>query len=451
MSAMIKIKKGLRLPITGEPNQTIQSGKEVKTVAVLGEDFVGLRPSMSVKVGDRVRCGDVLLTNKKSPGIKFTSPASGKVIAINRGEKRALVSVVISIDGTESVSFEKFKKSQLGRLKRDQVVDNLVESGLWTSFRTRPYSKIPDRDDVPSGIFVTAMDTNPLAADVNVVLEENREDFLGGLRLLTRLTKGTVFLCVSDKTNALVENVMGVERHVFAGPHPAGLVGTHIHFLHPVGAGRVVWHINYQDVIAAGKLFTTGQIHTERIVSLAGPGVSQPRLIRTRLGASLEELVDGELKDGMEHRVISGSVLSGRTAAGASRFLGRYHQQVSVLEEGRKREFLGWQGPGFHRFSVKNIFASKCFPSKKFAFTTSTEGSPRAMVPIGMYEKVMPLDIEPTFLLRALLSDDIAQAQLLGALELDEEDLALCSLVCPGKIVYGPLLRKSLTTIEEDG
>jgi Na+-transporting NADH:ubiquinone oxidoreductase subunit A len=237
----------------------------------------------------------------------------------------------------------------------------------------------------------------------------------------------------------------------FAGPHPAGLPGTHIHFLDPVSENKTVWFVGYQDVIAFGTLFRTGRINVDRVISLAGPVVEKPRLVRTRVGACTDDLVAGELREG-DHRVISGSVLSGRTAAEPHNFLGRYHLQISAIEEGHRRELFGWSMPGLNKFSVTRSFASFWLPNKRrFDLTTSTGGSKRAMVPIGLYEKVVPLDILPTYLLRALIMDDVEQAQALGCLELDEDDLALCTFVCPGKYDYGPILRRNLTTIEIEG
>jgi len=295
---------------------------------------------------------------------------------------------------------------------------------------------------------VTAMDTNPLAADPAVIIAEYADDFSRGLTVLSRLAK--VFLCKAEGVTLPGENLDKVQTEVFSGPHPAGLPGTHIHYLDPVDATRTVWQIGYQDVIAIGKLFTTGQLWVERVVSLAGPVVKQPRLVRTRLGANLADLVQGELEEG-SNRVISGSVLGGRTARGSCDFLGRYHNQVSCLVEDRERQMLHYLRPGVNKFSVLNIFISKLFANKKFAMTTSTNGSERAMIPVGSYEKVMPLDILPTQLLRALLVGDTDVAQKLGCLELDEEDLALCTFACPGKYEYGPILRDNLTRIEQEG
>jgi len=447
---MILIKKGLNLPITGAPEQIIHQGNPVKSVAIVGPDYNGMKPTMRVNEGDSVKLGQILFEDKKTPGVVFTAPGSGKVTEINRGEKRALQSVVIELAGDEEEVFESYPEQKLQGLKRDQIVDNLVQSGLWTSFRTRPYSKIPSLESVPHSIFVTAIDTNPLAGDPEVVLNEQRREFNNGLKIISGLTDGKTYLCKAVGANIPGSEMKEVETVEFGGVHPAGLAGTHIHFLDPVNINKSVWVINYQDVISIGKLFITGKLCFERVVSLSGPGVKKSRLIRTRLGASLRDLTLGELNEN-ENRIVSGSVLNGRNAEKNFAYLGRYHLQVSVLEEGRKREFLGWLALGMNKFSIKNVYLSKLFSGKKFDFTTSEEGNKRAMVPIGMYEKVMPLDIQPTFLLRSLIVEDTDKAQALGCLELDEEDLGLCSFVCPGKYDYGSILRKNLTRIERDG
>jgi len=447
---MISIKKGLDLPITGAPEQRIEAGPKTRSVAVVGFDYVGMKPSMTVKVGDRVRTGDELFADKKTDGVVFTAPATGVVSAINRGEKRVLQSVVIDVEEDEYVDFGAVTEAELDSLDAERITETLRVSGLWTALRTRPYSKVPVPGSKPAAIFVTAMDTNPLAADPAVIIAEHRDAFVNGLRVLAKLTDGKLHLCKAPAADIPSSGVANEQVSEFGGKHPAGLVGTHIHFLDPVGAGKIVWNIGYQDVIAVGKLFTTGQLFTDRVVALAGPSVEKPVLLRTRLGASLDELCAGRLVAG-EHRVISGSVLGGRTAAGAMAFLGRYHSQVSVLEEGTQRDFMGWLSPGAKRHSTLRIYLSQFSPSKLFNYTTNTNGSERAMVPVGAYERVMPLDILPTQLLRALIVGDTQTAQELGALELDEEDLALCTYVCPGKYEYGPILRDNLTRIEKEG
>nr|WP_047049897.1 Na(+)-translocating NADH-quinone reductase subunit A [Vibrio mexicanus] len=437
---MITIKKGLDLPIAGTPTQVINDGKTINKVALLGEEYVGMRPTMHVRVGDEVKKAQVLFEDKKNPGVKFTSPASGKVIEVNRGAKRVLQSVVIEVAGEEQVTFDKFESGQLAGLDRNTVKTQLVDSGLWTAFRTRPFSKVPAIESSTQAIFVTAIDTNPLAAHPELIINEQADAFVAGLDVISTLTDGKVYVCKSGAS--LPRSTQNnVEEHVFHGPHPAGLAGTHMHFLYPVSTENVAWSINYQDVIAVGQLFLTGELYTDRVVSLAGPVVNNPRLVRTTIGASLNDLTDSELMPG-EVRIISGSVLSGTQATGPHAYLGRYHAQVSVLREGREKDLFGWAMPGKNKFSITRSFLGHLFKGQLFNMTTTTNGSDRSMVPIGNYERVLPLDMEPTLLLRDLCAGDIDSAQALGALELDEEDLALCTFVCPGKYEYGQLLRE---------
>ena len=446
---LIRIKKGLDIPISGEPEQVVHPAPAVRQVALVGQDYVGMKPTMTVTVGEEVKLGQVLFTDKKMAGVKYTAPGAGRVAAVNRGDRRALISVVIELEGDAQVEFEAFAESALAGLSREKVRQQLVDSGLWTALRARPFGKVADPESTPHSIFVTAMDTNPLAPSVEVILQGKEQDFQNGLTVLSHLTDGRVYVCTAPRAKIpSAGDKVSVEQ--FAGPHPAGLPGTHIHFLDPVSRHKTVCHIAAQDVIAVGRLFTTGRLDVERVVALAGPSVKKPGLLLTRLGASLAELTDGELIDG-NNRVISGSVLSGFTAAESNAFLGRYHQQVTVVREGGERSFLGWLSPGFNLFSVKNIVASKLFPNKKFSFTTALNGGPRAIVPIGSYEAVMPLDILPTQLLRSLAINDVEEAEKLGLLELDEEDLALCTYVCPSKIDHGLNLRKTLTIMEKEG
>ncbi|OAT21938.1 Na(+)-translocating NADH-quinone reductase subunit A [Buttiauxella noackiae ATCC 51607] len=447
---MIKIKKGLDLPIAGLPEQQIHDGPAIPFVALLGEEYVGMRPSMLVQEGDKVLKGQPLFEDKKNPGVLFTAPASGTVTTINRGERRVLQSLVIEVQGDEQVVFEHFAPESLGKLPRETVQAQLLSSGLWTALRTRPFSKAPQPASVPAAIFVTAIDTNPLAADPQPIIRAHREMFDAGLTLLSRLTDGKVHVCQAGGGKLGGHACGQVTFNEFAGPHPAGLVGTHIHFLEPVSLQKTVWHLNYQDVIAIGKLFIEGELWTERVIALAGPQVKKPRLIRTRLGASLEVLTAGELEEG-ENRIVSGSVLSGTMAAGPRAWLGRFHLQVTVLKEGREKELFGWVMPGANKYSITRTTVGHFLKRKLFNFSTDTNGGERAMVPIGNYERVMPLDILATMLLRDLLAGDTDSAQLLGCLELDEEDLALCTYVCPGKYEYGPVLREVLTRIEQEG
>ena len=447
---LTKIKKGLNVPIAGEPEQNVYDGRPVSQVAVLGPDYVGMKPSMQVAVGDVVKLGSVLFFDKKMPDIRFTAPGAGKVVAINRGHKRALLSVVIQLAGEEQIEFGRYETNALAKLETATMKKQLLESGLWTALRARPFSKVADPNVEPHSIFITAMDTNPLAPSVEKVLEGKEKDFENGVLLLSKLTAGKVYLCKSPGKKITGGGIHRVMVEEFKGPHPAGLPGTHIHFLDPVSRNKSVWSIYAQDVAAIGSLFTRGVLDVERIIALAGPSVRQPRLVRTRLGASLAELTNGELKEG-HNRIISGSVLAGFHAADAMSFLGRYHQQVSVLPEGGERKMFGWMTPRFDLFSVKNVVGSKFIPRKKFNFTTNVNGSERAIIPNGSYEAVMPLDVLPSPLLRALAIQDVEEAEKLGCFELDEEDLALCTYVCPSKIDHGENLRSTLTLIEKEG
>tara|TARA_R110001583_G_scaffold33943_6_gene114596 strand:+ start:3565 stop:4905 length:1341 start_codon:yes stop_codon:yes gene_type:complete len=446
---MITIKKGLDLPISGAPEQAIQDGPAITEVAILGEEYVGMRPSMAVKAGDVVKKGQILFSDKKNPGVNFTAPASGVVKEINRGAKRVLQSVVISVEGQEAVSFPKFESAKLATVARATIVDNLVESGAWTALRTRPFSKVPAIASTPASIFVTAMDTNPLAADAALIINENQQAFTDGLAVLSQLTEGKVYVC-KGAGKLPTSNANNVEEKLFSGVHPAGLAGTHIHFIDPVSLTKQVWSINYQDVIAFGQLFVTGELYVNKVISVAGPAVIKPRLLRTVVGASIAQITANELVDG-DVRIISGSVLCGVTAYGSHAYLGRYHNQVSALLEGYEKELFGWGSPGTNKHSVARVFLSALNKAKRFAFTTTTGGSKRAMVPIGQYERIMPLDILPTVLLRDLIVGDSDGAQTLGCLELDEEDLALCTYVCPGKYDYASILRTNLSKIEKEG
>ncbi|MEP0354196.1 Na(+)-translocating NADH-quinone reductase subunit A [Paraglaciecola sp.] len=446
---MIKITKGLDLPIQGAPKQEIHDGNSVTRVAILGEEYNGMRPTMHVQQGDKVKKGQILFEDKKNPGVKFTAPASGTVVEVNRGAKRVLQSVVVQLEGDESEVFAKYSSTELASLDAAKVQENLVNSGMWTAIRTRPFSKAPAIDSKPNSIFVSVMDTNPLAADPQIVIAERSKDFENGLLILSRLTDGKIYINKAPGADIDTGSAK-VDVNEFAGCHPAGLVGTHIHHLDGAGQNKMIWHVGYQDVLAIGALFTTGELDNRKVISLAGPDVKNPRLVRTICGADIAELTSGETSDG-EMRTLSGSVLHGTNASGPHGFLGRFHNQVSVLLEGREKEFLGWIKPGVNQHSVTRAYLGHLSPKKLFNMTTTTNGSDRSMVPIGNYERIMPLDILPTLLLRDLISGDTDGAQSLGCLELDEEDLALCTYVCPGKYNYGPILRECLDQIEKEG
>ncbi len=446
----ITIKKGLDLPITGKPEATIRPGSPVSQVAIVGDDSIGMKPTMEVQVGDMVSTGQLLFTDKKTPGVKYTSPGCGKVIAINRGKKRKFESLVVDLNGEESVSFLDQPDQPVENYSPEQLRATLLDSGLWPSFRTRPYGRVPAIDTLPASLFITAIDTEPLAPAPELIIAGNPNDYTRGLQILRRMTEAPLNYCSSRRELLPCEQVEGINYWSFTGPHPAGLASTHIHHIDPVHEHKTAWHIGYQDVTAIGYLFRTGKRMTGRVIALGGAGIQSPALVETRVGANIEELCRGEVTDG-PLRVISGSVLSGRTAREYHGFLGRYHNLVSVLPDSSGRSFFNWAMPGSNRFSIKPIFISALNKMLKLPMNTAVWGGKRAIYPLGSYEDVMPLDIIPTYLLKALSVGDTEKSKALGCLELIEEDLSLCGFVCPGKNEFAPALRDVLTTIELEG
>jgi Na+-transporting NADH:ubiquinone oxidoreductase subunit A len=445
----ITIDKGLDIPISGEPSRTVTDSRPIKHVALVGDDYIGMKPTMLVNVGDRVACGQPLFTDKKNGGVIFTAPGSGEVVAINRGAKRKFESLVIRLEGNEAISFCE-PDTDPGDLSSEALQELLVKSGLWCGIRTRPYGKIPRVNSKPASLFVTAIDSSPLGPDMDEIIELHKDDFLRGLKALTKCVQSSVYLCLETGQKTIDESIEAVDSVEFSGPHPVGLPSTHIHFLNPVSETKTAWHIGAQDVIAIGGLFRSGQLSVERIVALAGPVVKDPRHVRTRLGASIAELCEDEISEA-DVRLLSGSVLDGRQVDQIRGYLGRYHQQISCLEEGDGRQFFGWLRPGGDRFSVTRAFWSSFSKPGKLPLNTAIWGGNRAIFPLGTYEKVMPLDMVPVYLLKSLASGNTERAKELGCLELIEEDLALCSYVCPGKNDFGPMLRETLTSIELEG
>ena len=427
-------------------------------MALIAADYPGLKPTMLVQPGERVLRGQPLFEDKRTPGVRYTAPAAGTVAAIHRGDMRAFQSLVIDVDRPTTVPTRRSRSPLIAArpvdaLDADGVRALLVESGLWTAFRTRPFSKVPaPADDAARDLRHRDRHAAARARRSTWCSPAARRISTPGVRCVARLCAGHD-LRVQGGGLGRDGAGRGARRASRSSPgriRPAR-PGLHIHLLDPVRLEKTVWHIGYQDVIAIGRLVTTGRLDVERVISLAGPGAARPRLLRTRLGASTDELTRGELQPG-EQRVISGSVLDGRTARGdVHGYLGRYHLQVSVLPEGGERELFGWIAPGARQVldlgrGARALGARRA----SCALTTTTNGSPRAMVPIGAYERVMPMDLMPTFLLRALITGNVEWAEELGCLELDEEDLALCTFVCPGKYEYGPLLREMLTRIEKE-
>ncbi|WP_306144501.1 Na(+)-translocating NADH-quinone reductase subunit A [Roseibium sp. MMSF_3412] len=443
-----KLKKGLDLPITGAPVQEISDERKTNSAAVLAADYIGLKPRLLVGEGDTVGVGTPLFFHKDTPDVMIVSPVAGRVRAVNRGARRVLISVVIDVEdgAAEPVDF-----SGVGDLgETSGLVERLCASGLWTSFRTRPYSKVPDPAARPAALFVTATDTEPLAADPAIIIGENAAAFEKGLEAIRALSDGKTYLCCETGAEIPGLSMSGIEVAGFSGPHPAGLAGTHIHFLDAPSAEKTIWSIGYQDVIAIGKMLETGHYDPSRVIALSGPRCARPRLVRTIAGASMEELADGEITGDEPVRLISGSVLSGRLGEGPSAYLGRYARQVTLIEEDHKQIPMGWILPMPSKYAFQPVLGS-AFSKKLYALTSNLNGGRRAMVPLGTFEELMPQDYLPTQLLRALLVMDTDQAQALGALELDEEDLGLVGFACPAKYEYGIALRDCLMKIEKEG
>ncbi|MEM7194233.1 MAG: Na(+)-translocating NADH-quinone reductase subunit A [Pseudomonadota bacterium] len=445
---VFSLQKGLNLPITGTPEQIIHEAPASETVALVGPDYLDLKPRMQVEVGQTVHRGEAVFFHKDLPGVNMVAPLSGEVKAINRGARRFLQSVEIAVSDPKDTGLD---FSAIGNSETAAgLTEKLCAAGLWTSFRTRPYSKLADPQLAPSAIFVTATETEPLAPDPQVIIEQASDAFERGLKAITLLTEGDTFLCQAPDARLPGSELSSVKCIGFSGPHPAGLAGTHIHFLHPPQGETPVWTIGYQDVIAIGRLIQNNHIDAERVIALGGPACARPRLLRTVQGTSLTGLVKNEVSIDAPIRIISGSVLSGRMAADSQAYLGRYARQVTLMEEDLKQHPMGWIRPMISKFAVQPVLGSAPF-KRAFPLTTNLNGGRRAMVPTGTFEELMPQDYLPTQLLRALLVMDTDTAQALGALELDEEDLGLVGFACPAKYEYGIALRDCLRKIEKEG
>lgn len=442
MSATIRLKKGFDIRLEGYAEKVISQLPDPVLYAVKPTDFPGLIPKLDVKPGDRVLAGSVLFHDKLRPEILFTSPVSGKVVAINRGERRRLLEVVVEKTGDD---FLNFGKSVTGDSNREMIKKILLVSGLWPVIRQRPYHIVAKPSDVPKSIFISGFDTAPLAPDFNFIIDNSSSlDFGTGINALKKLTSGKVNLILNGKTSPseILKNIPGVEISYFTGPHPAGNVGVHIHHLDPVNKGEVVWCVNLQDVLSIGRLFNEGINRQDKIIAITGSEVLHPQYHWIRNGAIMKSIVSDNVKPGNQ-RYISGNVLTG-TKTVPEGFLGFYDSQITVIPEGDYYEFFGWIKPGSDKFSFYRIFTSMLFPKRSFRLDTNIHGGERAFVLTGKYEKVLPMDIFPMQLLKAIIAEDIDNMENLGIYEVAEEDFALCEYICPSKIEIQSVIRKGI-------
>ena len=442
MSVSVKLKKGFDLRIKGIAEKKLAGEIQSVRYAVKPVDFPGLVPRLAVKPGDKVQAGTPLFIDKLRPEIKFTSPVSGIVVSSDRGDRRKLLEVVVEKNGNEFIDFGKADPSNLNR---EQIKEHLLASGLWPAIRQRPYHVIARPQDLPKAIFISGFDTAPLAPDSNFIMDNSPSSlFQTGLSALTKLTDGRVNLILNGKGEApeSLKKCTGVEISYFSGPHPAGNVGIHIHHLNPINKGEIVWVVNLQDVLSVGRLFEEGIYKHERIVALTGSEVLHPQYYKMLSGASVESMVRDKVKDG-HLRVISGNVLTG-TKIKSDGYLGYYDSQVTVIPEGDYYEFFGWAMPGLNKFSFSKTFASTLIPKKSYNLDTNMHGEERAFVMTGKYEQVVPMDIYPMQLLKAILAQEVDLMENLGIYEIAEEDFALCEFICPSKIEIQSIVRQGL-------
>jgi Na+-transporting NADH:ubiquinone oxidoreductase subunit A len=448
MSSTVKLKKGLNIMLQGEAGRFLSEVVQSSMYAVKPVDFPGLTPKLCVKAGEKVKAGTPLFYDKVRTEVKFTSPVSGTVQSIVRGEQRKLLEIVVEKTGNES---EDFGKEDFSQLSVDQIKSKILASGLWPSIRQRPYNIIADSRDLPKAIFISGFDTAPLAPDYSFIMENSSGAlFQSGLNILARLTDGKVNLILNEKSAPpdILKKASGVDVSWFSGPHPAGNIGVHIHHLNPINKGEIVWFINLQDVISLGRLFTEGIYRPEKIIALAGSEVINPGYYRITSGASVSEIIRENIKPG-KLRFISGNVLTGAKIE-SDGYLGFYDSMVSVIPEGDYFEFFGWMKPGLNKFSFSRTFASKLIPGKKFRIDTNMHGGHRAFVMTGQYEKVLPMDIYPMQLLKAVLAEDIDMMENLGIYEVAEEDFALCEVICPSKMEIQSILRHGLDLMAKE-
>ncbi|QIA08567.1 Na(+)-translocating NADH-quinone reductase subunit A [Draconibacterium halophilum] len=443
MSEVIKLRKGLNIKLKGSAEKALDKLPVPATVALKPTDFTGLTPKLSVKVDAEVKAGEALFYDKYHPEILFTAPLGGKVVSINRGERRKILEVVISTD--EKIGSAEFKKADPTGLSAEVVKEQILKSGLWPFIKKRPYGIIANPEEKPKAIYISTFDSAPLAPDYSFVLDGQMDTFQTGINALAQLTEGKVNLGVSN--GSAFSSVKNVEVNAFEGPHPAGNVGIQIANTSPLNKGEVVWTINVQDVLFIGRLFETGKVDFTKTVALTGSEVKTPKYYQTTLGAPVATLVEGKLIDAdYNQRIISGNVLTGSKVS-AKGFLGYYDAHMSVIPEGDEYEFLGWADPGFNKFSATKAYFGKLFPKKEYTMNANIHGGERAFVLSNQYEKLVPMDIFPVFLLKAILVNDIDKMENLGIYEVIEEDFALCEYACTSKIEVQKILREGINTM----
>lgn len=441
MSKHFKLKRGLDIRLKGGAEAVLGSVSQIRTVALKPTDFPGLTPKLKVKADMQVKAGDALFFDKYHPDILFSSPVSGTVKAINRGERRKILEIVVESDGKmESLVFSKADPSSLSR---EQVKTQLLQSGLWPFLKQRPYGILAKTADVPKNIFISCFDSAPLAPDYSFIMKGQEKMLQTGINALAKLTDGKVFLGLPDGNAGFFGQLKNVETNIFSGPHPSGVVGIQIHQVSPINKGEIVWTINLPDVLFIGRLFETGKIDMSKIIALTGSEVDAPKYYPTIHGACLEGLLANKTKKDVNERFISGNVLTG-TLVEHDDFLGFFDHQLTVIPEGDKYEFMGWADPGFNKFTASKTFFSKLFPKKSYVLDANLHGGERAFVLSGQYEKYLPMDILPVYLLKAILANDIDKMEQLGIYEIVEEDLALCEYACTSKVKVQNIVRQGL-------
>lgn len=442
MPDTIKIKRGVDIKMQGQPEQIYANAEMPKTFAVKPTDFLGTKLKLAVREGDKVKAGTPVLYNKERDAVKFSSPVSGEIAEIVRGEKRKLLEVRILAD-TE-LQYEDFGVADPKSLDRDAVKEKMLASGCWPFIMQRPYNIVANPERTPKAIFISGFNSAPLSVDVDFAVHGMEKEFQAGIDALSKLTDGKIHLGLRDgsKPSEVFTNCTGVERHSVKGPHPAGTVGVQIHNIDPINKGEIVWTVAPENVVIIGRLFLEGKFDAQINIAMAGGEVLKPRYYKTIIGACIKNFVEGNVTD-HNNRYISGTVLTG-TQVKPDGYLGYYERQLCVLPEGDEPEFFGWIAPGLDKFSISRAMFSWMMPNKKYNLDTGMHGEERAFVVTGEYEKVFPFDIYPVQLLKSIMVSDIEAMENLGIYEVVEEDMALCEVVCTSKIPVQQVLREGL-------